>query len=739
MEASELAERVLFGVTLEDKLLNGGRILDRQPGTAWTTPDRPGRPAELGLDSWHGRERVRFNDVRRFHSDRERGLVLHFFANHELLALELIALALLKFPEAPAKFRRGLIATLRDEQEHLRLYIDRMQAIGVGFGEIPVSDFFWRSISGMATPMDFVTRLSLTLEQANLDYAPHYHDVYSTLGDDATAALMSRVYRDEIRHVRHGLNWFETWRDPSLSQWEAYCGSLGAPLTPNRAKGIGFNREARRRVGLSDEFVCELELYSRSRGRCPSVYWFNPTCDHEVGHGGSGFTPTRMVRDMARDLAGLPLFLASRDDVVLTPRRPSAGFLGTIHAAGYAIPEFVPYGEGTLDVARTELVDRKLQALCPWGWSPAARRALAPLQAAAAAVDPGDPASGAGDTRAQGALRALYSKSWSHALLRRLLDSVGAGEEDWLCDRSVIGQVCTSSAQVDDAVQELWAGDHPDLAIKGPFGAAGQDQIRLSAPRAGGDRSLEACLGRSKTAWLQRLLRDFGEVVIEPWLEGRIDLSAQFAVEPAHPPRLLGITRFVTDARGQYIGSFVHQKAAGLDEAHRRFLYGDGADGKRLRRLFEHLGTIIQQQTDAAGYLGPLGVDALVYRDGQSGQPRLKPVVEVNPRFTMGHLALKLARRVNASRTALWTILRARDLVEAGFQDVAAFAAHMRRTCPCELTAGGQVSRGILFTTDPAQARAFTSLLVVGESLGQCTGYFDELGGPLGRWRRNWV
>ena len=737
MEASELAERVLFGATLEDKLLNGGRILDRQPGTAWTTPDRPGRPAELGLDSWHGRERVRFNDVRRFHSDRERGLVLHFFANHELLALELIALALLKFPEAPAKFRRGLIATLRDEQEHLRLYIDRMQAIGVGFGEIPVSDFFWRSISGMATPMDFVTRLSLTLEQANLDYAPHYHDVYSTLGDDATAALMSRVYRDEIRHVRHGLNWFETWRDPSLSQWEAYCGSLGAPLTPNRAKGIGFNREARRRVGLSDEFVCELELYSRSRGRCPSVYWFNPTCDHEAGHGSAAFTPPQAVRDMAHDLASLPLFLASRDDVVLTPQRPSAGFLRRLHDAGFAIPELVACGEGPLNVAGIDLVDRKLQRLRPWGWSPAAGRALAPL---AASSTPAAGVAAAEPTPA--AMRELYSKSWSSGLLRRLLADVGSEGDDWLCDQRVVGDVCSCEEQVGVRVGQLWAAGFSEVVIKGPFGAAGQDQIRVSAPPGGGD-SFEASAAASKRAWLQRLLRDFGEVVVEPWLDGRIDLSAQFEVECGRPPRLLGITRFVTDARGQYSGSFVHQKVAGLDEAHRRFLYGDGADGRRFRRLFERLGAMVQPQTDAAAYSGPLGVDALVYyereQDGQSGRLRLKPVVEVNPRYTMGHLALRLGRRVNASRTALWTMLRVRDVAAAGFADAAAFAAHMQRVAPCELTDGGQLSRGVLFTTDPGQARAFTSLLVVGESLERCMGYFEGLGAGLERWRRLWL
>ena len=128
----------------------------------------------------------------------------------------------------------------RDEQEHVRLYQQRMQEIGVQFGEIPVGDFFWKSIGPMETPMDFVTGLSLTLEQANLDYARHYAEVYRQLDDLETAAILERVYRDEIGHVKHGLTWFRRWQEAGLSEWEAYRQALRFPLGPARAKGIGF-------------------------------------------------------------------------------------------------------------------------------------------------------------------------------------------------------------------------------------------------------------------------------------------------------------------------------------------------------------------------------------------------------------------------------------------------------------------------------------------------------------------
>ena len=55
------------------------------------------------------------------------------------------------------------------------------------------------------------------------------------------------------------------------------------------------------------------------------------------------------------------------------------------------------------------------------------------------------------------------------------------------------------------------------------------------------------------------------------------------------------------------------------------------------------------------------------------------------------------------------------------------------------MTAGGLISSGILFTSDPTQAQAYASLLVVGHSLEQCMGYFENFSGRLGQWKKLWV
>ena len=67
--------------------------------------------------------------------------------------------------------------------------------------------------------MDYVAGLSLTFEQANLDYSHFYMEAVRQVGDEATGAILERVFREEIGHVKHGVTWFNRWREsPSHHQ-----------------------------------------------------------------------------------------------------------------------------------------------------------------------------------------------------------------------------------------------------------------------------------------------------------------------------------------------------------------------------------------------------------------------------------------------------------------------------------------------------------------------------------------
>ena len=696
MEISTFAEQILFGNTLADKLLKLDHFEDSHPGKPLKTPQQPGRPSALSLDSWHGRNKVLFSDVRRFNSEKDRGLVIHFFANHELLALELMALALLKFPHAPQKFRRGLVRTLMDEQEHVKLYLHRMQDIGIEFGEIPVSNFFWQTIAPMKTPLDFVTRLSLTLEQANLDYATHYAKIYQNLGDLTTARILERIYKDEIGHVKHGLHWFRKWHESNVSDWKAYRNLLAEPLTPSRAKGIGFNFNGRSQAGLSEDFIAELEIYTHSKGRCPAVHVFDPSCELQIAHEGKPFTSKKTIQALGSDLETLPFFLCAHDDVVLVKKRPSLTFLQSLHRAGFTIPELATYTD-LKGLKNTPLTQRKISVLKPWGWSPVTANLLSPLQANLSSRNPQ-----AGKPLWQTENRKFYSKSWSAAALQSFL-TTDPQHSNQLCTPTVIGNPCSTPEAVKKEIDRIREENYDDVVVKADFGAAGQNQVHLFKDT----KMTSAKLERVKT-----LLEIHDTVVVEPWLKKVCDVSAQVEIEGSEKIRVLGWTRFSTDSRGRYQGSYPSQPMNGLGIELRRFIYGQGKDQHWLKSLFRELSIFLSRKMES--YKGPAGIDALIYTSPEG--LRLKPLVELNPRFTMGRVALHLGKKIHKQAPSMWITISQRNMKANGFDSFKEFSDSIKKQHPIQ-SRNGQLTEGALFTTDPEEAQMFTTLLMVGKSI----------------------
>lgn len=59
---------------------------------------------------------------------------MHFLANHELLAAELMALVLLRFPDAPKRIPGRGLRAMQEEQAHAMMYVRRMKDCGIAFG-----------------------------------------------------------------------------------------------------------------------------------------------------------------------------------------------------------------------------------------------------------------------------------------------------------------------------------------------------------------------------------------------------------------------------------------------------------------------------------------------------------------------------------------------------------------------------------------------------------------------------
>ena len=193
-------------------------------------------------------------------SPEARAICLARFAHHELMAVELFAWALLRWPDLPAGLRMGWLGALADEQIHCRLYLDRLEAHGAQLQDHVLSDYFWHQAPAIAASPHgaraFLAAMGLTLEQANLDFTLLYRDAFREAGDEASARVCQRVHDDEIEHVRLAAEWLVRLAPSAeADQVTAYETAVPFPLAANRAKGRRFDEPARRRAGLSPELI----------------------------------------------------------------------------------------------------------------------------------------------------------------------------------------------------------------------------------------------------------------------------------------------------------------------------------------------------------------------------------------------------------------------------------------------------------------------------------------------------
>ncbi|MEN0062578.1 MAG: DUF455 family protein [Myxococcota bacterium] len=625
------AEQILHATTLSAKLAGPTETLVDRQTPPRSLPDHPGRPEGLSL----GRgPRPSLPSPRDRLNDTQRAVVLHAMANHELLAVELFALALLRFPDAPRGLRRSWLATLRDEQRHVSHYVSRLEDLGVQFGEYAVSAFFWDALHRVDNPLSFISGLELGLEQANLDFSRLWAAAFRRAGDEATASVLDAVHDDEIRHVRVGAHWLRQLKDPKLDDFDAWTQALRFPLTPVRGRGPTVVREARRAAGLDDDFIDRISVTTNSRGRSPRVFLFTSSLEDEW----ADRTPSRIPTDIDHDLGPILSVLASPDDVVIA-EAPTRETLVRWSKRGLPIPQFVP--ELNPDAWPGQGVPE------PWGWSPAMRDRFATVTDALPTIE--------GQSE-------LHEKTWALRQLQQFAEAHEVEAKD-------VGQVATTWAEVDairNALGECW--------VKAPLSTSGQHRVRVPPG------PLDA---RSERA-VRRLLAA-GSVVVERHLPVVAELSTH--VQVGETARIVGTTRFGS-FQGIFRGVVLGSPNLGLPSDVRRAF--------AEQRFVDQATAAARQVGEAArakGFRGPLSVDALVVGDSTL---RLKPISEVNARYTMGHLGMRLRRRL-AGDVGLWLFLPIPSLRKAGFESAAAAFASL----PAHVVA----------TNEPTTARRILTLL----------------------------
>ena len=683
MEIRIFAETILQEASLEGKLLEAKVFTDDSPSSSLGRISFPARTARLHPDSQT--KSPKFPSLSEISAPSTRGLILHFFANHELLALELMALALIRFPEAPSSFRRGLVGTMIEEMKHLKLYLERMAELGVAFGDYGLSRFFWDMLSEMRTPLDFVTGMSMTFEQANLDYCLYYQQALKDIGDLKTAKILEDVYRDEITHVAHGVKWFEKWRDHTRSQWQAYQNQLNQSrkLSPARAKGLSFDRKGRLEAKLNLDFIAELERFKGPKGRDPVTYCYNADAELEWMYG-RGYAPSRGVSLLLADYEVLPLLYAESGSLILCTRQPSQSFKDHIFTHFGESFEFKSWqtSSSTFERLAKSLNTRRL---IPWAWTDRMRELNQVLakhsRRQADYIKP--PAHS----------ETIFNKSklvsWREQI--RSIENLMIADE--LDDQELDGMVCSEVEEVLAWLRWLHKSYNMNAVAKADYGFSGSGLRRLSIDRG---------LTESDLGWIRNQLSTHGSLLVEP----EFDIVMEFSLTWQSKKDRIGWNAFLSDkTSGRYLGAKIGPQDSKIPvELKRYWLYKTKEKASFYNRVLgygEQIRALIRSRAED---LEACGVDLFLYKRNISGKLFLRPCSEINARSTMGHLSRALEKKLLPPAGSRWFLLSLTQARCAGFKEIKDLAQKLIDVDEDEGT--------LIFTNDWTQAKGALSVVI---------------------------
>lgn len=297
------------------------------------------------------------------------------------------------------------------------------------------------------------------------------------------------------------------------------------------------------------------------------------------------------LRRINDELASSWAAVAEDGDFILSPPEIEHDFYELLSHAGLAKLRPVQ----TVDEIKQESVE-----LCPWGWTHDVRR-LAMEYGCHIGAPQQEIVRNSNSRR----LSFQYEQSWNVGLAQSAMVAT-------------LGELRNAVAAL--PAESPWV-------VKAEFGMSARERV----------------LGRGNVIdeptanWAAKRFARDGVLFVEPWVEKLEEAGLQFDIGESGPALLCGITPLTSDAGGHYRGSRFEADATSESRWSTAIETG--------MRLCERL----QQQ----GYFGPVGIDAMRYID-RDGNERLRPLQDVNARWTMGRLALGFRRLLNPGETGEW-------------------------------------------------------------------------------------
>ena len=394
------------------------------------------------------------------------------------------------------------------------------------------------------------------------------------------------------------------------------------------------------------------------------IFYFNPTCELAVANGSFSYMPPFLLQEMERDLAILPFIFATENDFVITETKPSDKFIERLNNWGFKVPGFCTLSE------LESMPEDSFEAICPWGWSPAAHFKLKKLKEKCSNEFKSNPSYNWQQTH-----QLLFERSTSLNILNVILNN---NPQSWFINKSLTGIQVTCLEEIETLMKE-----HQTIVLKAPLSSSGRG-IQIIRNKS---------LNNSNKAWISGVLKQQNYLIAEQYLEKLADLSFQFRITESAKIDYLGFTYFETNSKGQYKGSLINTCIADI--------FPD-RNVNELEKMIIKTAKIIGEELKSSVYTnlhrGFLGVDAMIFRNEK--QIKVQPCIEINCRMNMGILTILLQNNIQRGAKGKF------ELYYGSKGDFEIFSKKEELLNP-PVILNGKISSGFIPLVEPANHQKF--------------------------------
>ena len=322
------------------------------------------------------------------------------------------------------------------------------------------------------------------------------------------------------------------------------------------------------------------------------LYLFNPETDLALATDGASYTASEKVRQMAHDLAALPLWYAPSGSAILVPDEACAQFVTSVS---------FKLGKIFFLVREKKIPHEGIKKVRPWGWNRALRNKLLRMGLGSDILP---------SEKTLEYWRRLSSRTTATDMMRLFKNEPFCGGES------------VNLYSVDEC--QSYATSVPSgVVFKSPWSSSG--------------KGLSWCrtdfLDRHRS-WCSRVLKEQGAVIAQPIVERICDFAMEFHGDEDDRWRCVGYSLFKTNAQGAYEGNLLLSDNE-IENYLSSFIPRSAL--KRVREIYLK----VLREIDYQGYMG---IDMMVCKN-HDGDYFIHPCVEMNWRMNMGVLSHQLTEQ----------------------------------------------------------------------------------------------